>query len=276
MSHPLLGARGVEGGLEAWLGSIGRVFRAFRAQDSGCVSFGVEVRGRRWFVKHASEPEAIAGLRRALAVNSAVRHPALPRLHHAFGAGAGLALVYDFVEGEVLYDYTRGRGARARRDPASPAARFRALPPAEILAALDVIYDAHLAIARAGFVAVDFYDGSVIYDFERRRVHLCDLDSYRPGPFVVEAERLPGSSRFMAPEEWRQGARIDEVTNVFTLGRTALELLGSGEGSDSWRGRSTQLEVAARATAPSRGARYGSVAEFVSAWRSAAGERGAG
>lgn len=55
----------------------------------------------------------------------------------------------------------------------------RALPVGEILDTLDTIIEAHLAVTRAGYVAVDFYDGCVLCDFAQRTTHLCDLDLYR-------------------------------------------------------------------------------------------------
>ena len=41
-------------------------------------------------------------------------------------------------------------------------------------------------------------------DFEARRLHLIDLDSYHRGPTVNEMGRMFGSTRFMAPEEFEQ------------------------------------------------------------------------
>jgi serine/threonine protein kinase, bacterial len=38
--------------------------------------------------------------------------------------------------------------------------------------------------------------------------------------------RLWGSSRFMSPEEFGLGAKIDERTNVFNMGAIAFGLLG--------------------------------------------------
>ena len=256
--------------IESYLDQLGEVFRVFRDQDSGCTSYGLLVAGRRWFVKHSDEPRGLASLRRAQDLHSTVRHEALPSLHNAFQTLGGLALVFDWVPGELLYDYTRFRGEAGRRDPVSPHSRFRALPVARILDALDTIYDVHLLLADHGFVAVDFYDGCILYDFDRARTYLCDLDEYRPGPFWLSEDRLPGSGRFMAPEEWRRGARIDQVTNVFTLGRTALELLGDGTFSaDTWRGSQIMREVVMRATSVERGERHQSVREFVRDWRSA-------
>ncbi|MGW5434528.1 hypothetical protein ACWET9_46705 [Streptomyces sp. NPDC004059] len=54
----------------------------------------------------------------------------------------------------------------------------------------------------AGFVAVGLYDGCMLYDFDEHRMSLCDLDEYRASPFVLNADRLPGSTRYMAPEEF--------------------------------------------------------------------------
>ncbi|UCG26394.1 MAG: serine/threonine protein kinase [Chloroflexota bacterium] len=241
------------------------MFRVFRRQDSGCVSYGVWVDGRHWFVKHSSEPRGMAGLRRARHLHETFEHPALARLYNSFRTRDGLALIYEWLPGEVLYDYTAS--GISRDDPAGAHARFRALPIEQILAALDTIYDVHLMLAQKGFVAVDFYDGCIIYDFNRGRTYLCDLDEYRPGPFVLEDERLPGSRRFMAPEEWRRGSTIDQVTNVYTLGRTAVELLGSGGLTGrTWRGSSALQVVVGRATSAERAARQQSVQEFVAEW----------
>jgi serine/threonine-protein kinase len=224
--------------------------------------------GRRWFVKYSSVARGIAGLRRASQVHKSVDHPALARLHNSFETPDGLALVYEWLTGSVLYDYTtNGVG---RDDPAGAHARFRSLPADRILAALDTIYDAHLALAEAGFVAVDFYDGCIIYDFGQHQTTLCDLDEYRSSPFVLEDERLPGSRRFMAPEEWQRGAVIDQVTNVYTLGRTAVLLLANGRLDEpSWRGGPALRAVIARATSADRTSRQQSVRDFVTQWLAA-------
>ena len=261
-------AKSIDTDIEIYLDQAGEVFKAFRDQDSGCVSYGVRLEGRCWFVKHSNNPRGIESLRRARHLHGTVRHPALLKLWNDFETPGGLALVYDWLSGEVLYEYSIARGEDGRRDPSSPHARFRVLPASRILAALDTIYDVHLSLAEHGFIAVDFYDGCILYDFSVHQAHLIDLDEYRPGPFTLAADRLPGSKRFMAPEEWQCGAQIDQVTNVYTLGRTAFELLGSVETGD-WRGTDAMRAVAERATARDRTARYASVREFVEAWRQA-------
>jgi serine/threonine-protein kinase len=228
----------------------------------------VEVGGERWFVKTARSRMAAESLARAVRFHAAVRHPAIVPLRHWLRAEDRLTLVYPWTEGEVLYPATVPRTHR-RSDPGSPMRRFRHLPVERAEAAVDRIIDAHLAVEDAGFVAVDFYDGCILYDFDAHAVRLCDLDEYRPGPFTVAADRLPGSTRYMAPEEWRRGATIDCRTTVFNLGRTARLLLDGGDLEVDWRGSQAQLDVVAHATDPDPQRRYATVRELADAWRSA-------
>ncbi len=251
-------------------GADGEVFARFgeETQDSGNISYGVEVAGRRFFVKTPGEAgfstpgadhRARGGiLRNAAAVARSLTHRALPALHHIVEAPDGPLLVYDWVEGLLLRVET---GERDR--PGSSFHRFLHLPAETILRVLDVIYDVHQRLAERGWIACDFYDGSVIYDFEREAVHLVDLDLYRRGPFVNEMGRMFGSTRFMAPEEFTRGARIDERTTVFTMGRAAAVFLaraGDGDGVS---------EVLERACRENPAERFPTMACFFEGWMSA-------
>jgi serine/threonine-protein kinase len=253
---------------DSHLREIGEVFRVFRLQDSGCVAYGVEVEGERWFVKTACTAPAEASLARAARFHAAVRHPAIVPLRHRLRAGERQTLVFPWVEGEVLYHATVPRTMR-RTDPDCAMARFRRLPVDEVNAAITMILDAHLAVEQAGFVAVDFYDGCVMYDFDAHQVHLIDFDEYRPGPFRVDGDRMPGSTRYMAPEEWTNGATVDARTTVFNLGRAARLLLDGGDIEACWRGTDAQLEVIAKATRPDPDERYQTVVELITAWQAA-------
>ncbi|WP_369169584.1 hypothetical protein AB5J49_17625 [Streptomyces sp. R28] len=86
----------------------------------------------------------------------------------------------------------------------------------------------------AGHVAVDLYDGTFLCDFEGDELHLIDLDEYRPGPFTLDVDRLPGR---------RRGAGL--------------------------AGTAAQPAVLDRATGTDPGERFGSVRELVRAWRAA-------
>ena len=268
----LLEARKVDGSVEDFLACLGEVFVEHRGHDSGNTSYGVRIGADAWFVKHAEDDEPIAHLESAIVFHGAVRHPAIIPLVGWFRTSAGLAIVHEFRDGLSIGD-PLAPGALPRQHPHSRYARFRHLPVDEIIRALDTVFDAHVAVANAGFVAVDFYDSAVIYDFENRQVHLCDLDSYRPGPYTLDRERQYGSTRFMAPEEFERGATIDERTTVFTLGRAAFVFLSAGQRGETdarlWRASRALYDVARAATELDPDKRFASVSEFLKAWRGA-------
>jgi len=157
-----------------------------------------------------------------------------------------------------------------RDDPQCSFQRFRRLPPATIEGCLDTIFDLHKHLSDGGWIAVDFYDGCLIYDFARDRLGIVDLDNYHQGPFRNQMGRMFGSARFMAPEEFERGAVIDQRTNVFVMGRTALLLLSDGTlNRDAFRGPPAAFEVASRACKADRPRRYDSLAAFYDAWQAA-------
>lgn len=273
--HPLLGDSSTALPLEEHLATVGRVFIALRGHDSHNTSFGVEIGGERFFVKHTGHADAVRYLHSAVRFHEAVQHPAIVPLVGTVASPDGFAIVHPWRDADVLRDdfAPNPEGALPRHDPRSTFARFRALPIDELLRALDTIFDAHVVVSERGFVTVDFYDGSVLYDFVRGDVHLCDLDTYCPAPYVLDVDRQFGSSRFMAPEESQRGATIDDRTSVFTLGRTAFVVLSEGllgeQDRDAWRAPDALHEVASRAVRRDPADRHASVADFVTAWRAA-------
>jgi serine/threonine protein kinase len=283
MIHPLLDCDVIDQPPDQYLRSVGVVFAEFgsQTQDSGNRSYGVQIGAERYFVKTAGHPTdprpvlphgaRVALLRNAVGLHAACRHPIVPHLHRVVESPSGPLLVYRWVDGELL-----GVPRAQRDDPQSPFQRFRRLPAPTICRCLDAIFDLHAQLARAGWLAVDFYDGCLIYDFAAERIAVVDLDMYRAGPFWNDMGRMFGSTRFMAPEEFERGARIDERTNVFTMGRTALIFLSDGTlSAEVFRGSRALFAVVARACNPDRARRFGSLAAFYRAWLAArAGGRG--
>ena len=271
-SANLLKVQKIDLNIQTFLQKSGEVFKIFDQQDSGCVSYGVDINGQRWFVKESAEPRTISSLKRAIKLHRVVQHSALAKLRNKFDTpNGGLALVYDWLPGEIIYNLPEFPRETGRRNPESAHVRFCALPVETIIRSLSTIYDLHRVLAETGFIAVDFYDGCILFDFENERTYIVDLDEYHYGPFSNPTDRLLGSSRFMAPEEFQRGALIDQITNVFTLGRTALVILAGGN-IQNWQGKSAAKRVLEQATQPNRSNRYPSVAAFVDAWESAVSE----
>ncbi|HEX6052419.1 MAG TPA: hypothetical protein VFZ21_24310 [Gemmatimonadaceae bacterium] len=267
----LLSARQTDLRPSALLAQHADVFAVFdaRTQDSGNVSYGAQVGGDRLFIKTAGSPDnprpylahdaRVALLRSAARLARSVSDPALPALRNVIESPEGPLLVYEWVDGELV-----GVSRSRRDDPTSSFARFKALDANERMAALDAVFRLHVKLAERGWIASDFYDGSLIYDFARRRIYVVDLDSYRDAPFTNDMGRMFGSDRFMAPEEYELGALIDERTTVFTMGRTVAELLSLGtEAID---------RLIARACNANPRHRFPTVADFYEAWSHASRE----
>ena len=262
----LLGARNTPLAPADFLSRAGHVFACFDQQDSGNVSFGVATSDERYFVKTAGAPDAV-GLplrhadRVALLANAerlarSVEHPALTRFVQSCDSSWGPMLIYQWADGEHLHE------RRDNRDnPATAWQRFLHLPLAERLAAAQALLDLHVALAARGWVTGDFYDGCLIYDFARQRIHVFDLDNYRVGAYQNEMGRMFGSTRFMAPEEFELGRTIDERTTVFAMGRTLSIFLSRDFGAiagvvakacaaDPTKRHRTVAELAAHFAAP--------------------------
>lgn len=257
-----------------FLRKIGEVFAEFggQTQDSGNLSYGVRLNDERFFVKTAgppdlrtpfmSHPDRVELLRNAARVADDCTPGAVPRLRRVIESPDGPMLVYDWAEGDLL-----GVSSAVRNDPDSSFQRFRSLPARKVAASLDVIYRLHRDLAGAGWIAVDFYDGCLIYDFSSERLAVVDLDMYLHHPFVNHMGRMFGSTRFMAPEEFEAGAMIDERTNVYVMGRTASVLLGDGTlDAGPFRGSTGMHAVMVRACAIDRSERFESLEEFYDAW----------
>ena len=249
-----------------------------RSQDSGNVSWVVDIGGRRLFVKTAGPigdpaPGApvpyfdhdgrVRLLRNAVELASSCSHPAMPRLLNVIETPSGPALVYEAAAGELVH------ARRPQRDdPASAYQRFAHLPSARLLGVFDVLVDLHVGLAAAGWVACDLYDGCLIVELATGALKVVDLDTYRRGPSVNDMGRMFGSSTFMAPEEFALGAAIDERTTVFTLGRLVWHFgTRLTERPDQFCGSTTLADVVRRACRPSRHDRYADVAAFAEAWR---------
>ena len=74
---------------------------------------------------------------------------------------------------------------------------------------------------------MDFYDGSILYDFQNDVTTICDIDLFEKAP-VINDKGVDwfGTKRLKAPEEYMQGCIIDEQTNIFTLGALIFDFFG--------------------------------------------------
>ena len=146
--------------------------------------------------------------------------------------------------------------------------KFMEAPVRTRLRVFDDILSFHAHVVRKGYVAIDFYDGCVMYDFSINRTVLCDIEMYAKTPYRNPIGRMWGSSRFMSPEEFELGAVIDEVTNVYTMGATAFALFGDDRDRrpEAWTLSQGLYDVARKAVSDDRCHRQQSIEEFIEEW----------
>lgn len=253
----------------SFIHQYGTIFKVFDDQDSGNLCFGVTAEdGQRLFVKfagaHAAAYEgrpndAIARLRAAEAVYQNLAHPSLIHLRHTKTVAGGFAMVYDWVDAVCA--------ARMYEDDHR---RFRQLPWPTLNVIFHDVLDFHIHVANHGYVAIDFQDGSIMWDEHLQRTVICDIDFYQSCPCFGRPDSW-GSPRFIAPEERIEGAMIDEVTNVYTMGATAFCLFADSDRSRSaWPLSQARFDIATRAVSNDRLTRPQSIAELAALWDDAA------
>ena len=270
-----------------WLKDEGEVFSVIDATGSGCICFGIEKDGEKFFYKIAgaktveaeiNEEESIALLRHAVKIAGDIKHPALSGPVRTFEKGGFFVAVYKWREGDCLFDHWNFDKYEADKSLIKPADRFRALPAEKKLKAAEVILDFMETVHKAGYVAVDFYDGGVMYDFHTDTLTLCDIDLYRTMPVINDAgEGWFGTKRLKAPEENERGAVIDERTNILTVAAFIHDMFWDYDPENIKlryeKGRfilpekpcslgEKAFDVIRKATAFHREERFGSIAEF--------------
>lgn len=199
-----------------FLSRYGRAFCVFDQNDSGNLSFGLEQDGVRTFVKLAglptcnasSEPQtAVENLRSAAQVYADVRHPNLIRLREHYAFGPLYVAAFDWADGECLCDHWNFDRYAADPTLLPPRERFRALPPEERLDAYDALLAVVQTMSARGYFAMDLYDGSLLYDFARRKMTVCDIDLAVRMPYVNRMGRTCGAARVSSRPRNTRSAR---------------------------------------------------------------------
>ena len=212
----------------SWLKSLGTVFTVFSQNDSGNISFGINSGHEKWFVKVAglktsesirTTAEAVEALKSAIAIYENIKHPNLIELVKHYPLEDTYIAIFKWVEGDCLFDYWNFEKYHSNSQIISPAERFKQLPVTQRIKSADILFSFLDKISKSGYVAVDFYDGSIMYDFFNNVTTICDIDFFRKKPTKNNmGEDYWGTKRLKAPEEYILNAVIDETTNVYTLG----------------------------------------------------------
>ena len=279
----------------SWLNSLGKVFCVFSQNDSGNISFGIDDGKERYFVKVAgietvesvrTPEEAINSLKEAMPIYEDIKHPNLIELVKHYPLNNIYIAIFKWVDGDCLFDYWNFEKYHGNPQIVSPAKRFKQLPIEKKIKSVEVLFSFLSTVSRSNYVAVDFYDGSIIYDFSTDTTTICDIDFFRKRPTVNDmGEDFFGTKRLKAPEEYINGAVIDEATNVYTLGALIFSFFGNFTDAEiklrykenafapctfeNWELSKSCYDVVFKAVSLDRAARYASIDEFFIAWNNA-------
>jgi len=219
----------------SWLEKEGDVFSVIDETGSGCIAFGVENNGEKYFYKIAGAKTVEAEvscehskqlLKEAIQIYKDICHPNLIELVKEFEINEFYVAVFKWAEGECLFDHWNFDRYKKNPKLITPMMAFKQLPLDKKLAAIETLFTFMEMVHQSGYIAVDFYDSSLMYDFFNHHLTICDIDLFRKKPtFNNLGVDYFGTKRLKAPEENEMGAPINEVTNVFTLGAIICDLL---------------------------------------------------
>ena len=254
----------------------GRPFWVAARPETGLLCVGVDSpRHGRLLIRYAGAalagdalpPEqAVRRLREAMpAYESLYGHPALISLQGHGPAAAGYAAIFRWPEGEPF---------------SRPDVRKRLLyqPLLSRLRMIDPVIDLYACAWDRGWQALGFGEEALRIDLTTGQAAVCDIDLYRPRPVVNGQGRMPGSLRYLSPEEYLPGAALDDVTMEYAMGALAFAFFSAGGSREraDWMAGEAHYRAAARACSEKREKRYPTLRDFQAAWRAAAGNAAEG
>ncbi len=280
----------------SFLSKYGKVFCIFGQNDSGNISFGTNNGKVKYFIKVAGAKtaeycreveKAIEVLKNAMPLYESLKqHPNLIELIEHYELENLYVAVFKWSDGDCLFDYWNFEKYSKNPLLKSPYTKFKQLPIEKRLKSVSIIFEFLTQIELMGYVAIDFYDGSIMYDFKNDFTMICDIDFFRKKPTYNDmGETFWGTKRLKSPEEYVYGAVIDEATNVFTLGALIFNFFGSYSENDisqmyknssffpcaleNWELSKELYKVSIKAVKEDRNKRYNSISDFFISWNEA-------
>ena len=264
----------------SFVNKYGKVFKVFDKQGSGALCFGTEKAGKRYFLKFAGAKnikydetlnieDAISILRYSVLKYRDLKHPLLVNLISGEEIGGGFLTVFDWFDG-VSFGYPQREMCK----------KFMALPVEKKQRVYEGILEFHAHVAEQGYVAIDFNDQNVLYNFDNGNFAICDIDFYAKQCYMNGSLDGFGAPLHMSPEENRIYGLVDEVSNVYTMGATAFCFFADAmftEGftqdnnflREKWELSKELREVAKKAVSEPRSERQQSIRSFIAEWKTA-------
>lgn len=256
------------------------LFAVFDKNDSGNISFGVEKNSQKYFIKFAgcktinykgNPLSAIEALKNAEKVYKDLECDTLIKVINTFETQRGFGMIFEWVDGENMFPYWTFDEIDRYNNPRSPYYKFRHLEIEYKMEAIDKIFKFLILVNKKGYIAVDFYDGSLMYDFDKHIIKICDVDLFKFARQVknIDGEQYWGSPRIKSPEESKRGAIIDSRSNIYNLGKTIHCLVGNEftPNIGDWELSSEKYNIVEKSLQENPNNRYNSIEEFYYFWK---------
>lgn len=278
-----------------WLKRYGKAFWCVDETGSGCIGIGMKDGEKKYFCKIAgvgtidaevTPEESIVILKNAVSMYYELAHPNLVRIVEEYTYEQFYIVVFEWADGECLFDHWNFGKYEKDRTIKSPKEKFRKLPVDKRIRAVNVLFSFLQNVNQKGYVAVDFYDGSLLYDFVTDEISICDIDLFKKAPVVNDmGQAWYGTKRLKAPEEYIKGSAIDEQTNIFTLGALIFDFFGDFSEEEiqqryalnrfvpclysHWELSKEAYQAAVKAVSADKNERYKTFADFYGDWKRA-------
>ncbi len=161
---------------------------------------------------HCRKPKVLARFEREARLMTTLRHPNIVQLQGVGRQGALPFIVMQYLEGETLADYLKGKGGK--------------LGPVEMLAVMRQVCSGLAFIHHHGLVHRDIKPQNVFISSEGH-VTILDLGVVRDrsDPGLTKPGAMVGTPYYMSPEQILGTGEIDRRTDVYALGAVIFELL---------------------------------------------------
>lgn len=251
-----------------FLSEYGTVFKVFDDQDSGNICFGTEKDGKKYFIKFAgaktaeyngTPDDAVGRLKETVSIYENLRHKNLIKYIDSKEIGNGFVMIFKWTDGECM----------GRMYPESHR-RFMSLSNEIRLKVFADIMDFMKYTAEQNFLAIDFYDGSILYDFEKQKTIICDIDFSENSLLSTIWGECGAVGYLCRLRNLKKAAVLDEITNVYTLGAMAFALFGKYKRDlENWTLSKELYNVAVKAISDSRDNRQQSIWQLIHEWNKA-------
>jgi len=251
----------------SFVSKYGRVFKVFDNSFSGAICFGVEKEGKRYFLKFvgAKTTEAtctdiedvIMTLKISVPKYRDLKHPLLVDQIYSEEVGGGFLAVYDWFDGEGC-GYMHPEMQK----------KFLTLPDEDKLCVYNGVLEFFNHVIECGYIAVDFNNGSTLYNFDNGSFAFCDIDFFAKHSQISGWSGIWGDPSFKSPEECRGYSIVSEVSNVYTLGAIAFYFFAGNDKNsrEKWTLSDVLYDVAKKAISEQRSRRQQTVREFIDEW----------